>query len=373
MNLISIFFNNFFAFIIILSIIVFVHEFGHYIVAKINKVKVDAFSIGFGKELCGFNDKSGTRWSISLIPFGGYVKFFGDEDASSSTVNKDKLDKLSAEDKKQCLYYQTPLVRLFVAIAGPLFNFILAFIILTFIYSFYGLVVSKPIITEILPNSAAEKYDLRANDEVLEINNDEIKTFEAIQMKILVNLDNEMTFKIKRNNEIIVKKIIPTIIEKQDIFKNKIKVSQIGILSNKIEHVKISFFEATNKAINQIYNVCTMTLKALGQMIIGRRGLDGLGGPIKIAQYSGEAFKNGFETVLSFIAMISISLGLMNLLPIPALDGGHILFCLIEILRRKPLSEKLENAFSYLGFGILISLMLFSTIKDIFDVICKFI
>lgn len=373
MTLINIFFNNFFAFIVILSVVVFVHEFGHYIIAKINGVKIDAFSIGFGKELIGFNDKSGTRWSISLIPFGGYVKFLGDEDASSSTVNKENLNKLSEEDKKKCLYYQTPLVRLIVALAGPLFNFILAFIILTSIYSFYGLVISKPIITKILPNSSAEKYGLMINDEILEINEDAIDTFEAIQMKILVNLDNEMTFKIKRNNEIIVKKIIPDVIEKQDIFKNKIKVSQIGIMSDKIEHIKISFIGAMQQAIKQVYDICTITLKALGQMIIGARGLDGLGGPIKIAQYSGEAFKNGFETVLSFIAMISISLGLMNLLPIPALDGGHILFCIIEIIRRKPLNEKLENVFSYIGFSILISLMLFSTIKDIFDVIRKFI
>lgn len=360
------------AFIIILSIIVFIHELGHYLIAILNGVKVDAFSIGFGKEIWGRYDKKGTRWSISCVPFGGYVKFFGDEDASSSTVNKEKLNQLSDEEKDKCLYYKTPFVRLLVAFAGPFFNFVLAFVLLTFCYRIYGFTTLKPVVNCVIDNSPAMLADIKKNDKILEINNKKINSFNDIQLLIsTVANGEELVFKISRDNEILYKNVKPTIIEKKDILGKTIKTPQVGIGASDIEHIKLNLFDSMKKSIDKIYSTCTTTLKVLWQMITRKRGVDGLGGPIKIAQYSGAMFKNGFESTVLFIAMISISLGLMNLLPIPALDGGHILLCLIAIIRRKELPERLENILSYAGFGILIVLMIFSTIKDLFDVIFK--
>ena len=371
-ELIKSFLTNGIAFIVILSVVVFVHELGHYLFAILNGVKVDAFSIGFGKEIWGIYDKKGTRWSISSIPFGGYVKFFGDEDASSSTVNKEKLEQLSEEEKKQCLYYKSPFVRLLVAFAGPFFNFILAFVFLTFCYRIYGFTILKPVVNHIVENSPAMIADIKENDIILEINDKKIDSFDDIQLITSTSVNNEeLIFKIERDKEIIYKNIKPTIIEKKDILGKTIKISQVGIGASEVKHIKLNFFNSMKEAIKKIYSTCTTTLKVLGQMITRKRGVDGLGGPIKIAQYSGAMFKNGLESTIVFIAMISISLGLMNLLPIPALDGGHILLCLVAIIRRKELPEKLENILSYTGFGVLMILMIFATIKDLIDVIFK--
>lgn len=369
---ITTFLINVVAFCIILSIVVFIHEFGHYLIAILNGVKVDNFSLGFGKEIWGKYDKHGTRWSISAIPFGGYVKFFGDEDASSSTVDKTKLDKLSKEEKDKCLYYKSPFTRLLVAFAGPFFNFILAFVFLTFAYRVFGFTVVKPVVSFVEKDSPAMIADIKVNDLILEINNKKIESFDEIQL-ITATVANDEILKIvlKREDRTIYKELKPKIIETKDLLGNKTKTAQIGIGAKETKHVQTNLINAMKRSIEKIYTTCTSTLKVLWQMITRRRGVDGLSGPIKIAQYSGIVMKGGLEATILFIAMISTSLGLMNLLPIPALDGGHILLCLIAIVRRKELPEKLENILSYAGFAVLILLMCFSTIKDFIDVIFK--
>jgi regulator of sigma E protease len=356
--------NNLLSFIIILSIVVFVHEFGHYIVAIMNDVKVDEFSIGFGKELYGWNDKKGTRWKICIIPMGGFVKFFGDEDETSSVVNKNKLIKLSDEDKKKCLYFKTVWQRIQVVAAGPLSNYLLAIVFFTIFYMCTGIIHSSNLITGIVTDSPAYRADILAGDRIIEINGDETNSFEEIKLNIAMNANNTLTVKIDRNGEILIKNLVP---EMKEEYKN-VKIPVIGILSNDFTVEKSGIFKSFVRSIKDVSLITTGTLKGLGQMIIGRRSLDDMGGPVKIAQYSGKAMKSGFLSMIYFIALISTSLGLMNLLPIPALDGGHLLFYIIEVIRRKPLTERFENILVRTGFSILISLMILITIKDIFGV-----
>lgn len=365
------FFISILAFTVVISIIVFVHEFGHYLFARLNGVKVDSFSIGFGKEVFGWTDKSGTRWAISCLPFGGYVKMFGDSDASSSSKNLALTDTMSEEDKKKCLQFKSPLAKISVAFAGPFFNFLLAILILIPLYSLNGVTVIKPIVSEVIKDSPAEKYGFLVGDEILEMNNKNVETFEDVQLSIAINVEDTIKFKIKRGDEIIYKDVVPVVTTRKDLFGNEIKTNFVGIGSNVSQFEKLSFFRSVTESFKTVYNMCKTTLTAIWQMITLRRGVDGLSGPIKIAKYSGQYFKNGFVDALMFIVLISTSLGLMNLLPIPILDGGLIFLCLIEILFRRPLSDRCEKYASMFGYGILIVLMAFATLKDIRDVIFR--
>lgn len=357
--------TNIVAFIILLSIVVFVHEFGHYIVARLNNVQVDEFAIGYGKEIFGKTDKNGTRWKLCLFPFGGFCKFFGDEEASSSVVDDNKLNQLSKEDKEKCLFFKNPWQRIAVVIAGPLSNYLLAIIVFFFFFLSYGKMNVTTKISLIEKNSPAEISGMLANDEILEINGDKMASFEEIKMKILVNLDKEMNFLIKRDNNKINLKIKPIIKKRKDIFNNEVKTPVIGISGNDIQFLKLGIFSALTESFVQTWSITKNTLIVIGQMLAGRRGLDGIGGPIAIAKYSGSALKAGLGHFIFFIGTISLSLGLMNLLPIPVLDGGHILFSLIEIIIGRKVNEKVENIFYKIGFSLLTLVILFSVFKDI--------
>lgn len=356
------------AFVIVLSIVVFIHEFGHYIIAILNNVKVDEFSIGYGKELVSIVDKRGTKWKICILPFGGFVKFFGDEDASSSTLNTEKLNKFTDEDKKKCLYFKNVYQRIAVVVAGPIFNYILAFCLFFLFFLSQGVNKFSNKITHIVDNSPAQMSGLKIGDEVIEMDGKKVNDFSEIQFKVFLSITNPIEFTIKRDGELKKVVVIPKFEEKINENNKKTKTPFIGIGSNEYKHVKIGVLESLGKAAGEIHRINTSTLKALGQMIVGKRGLDDMSGPIKIAKYSGDAMKNGFLSLIYFMALISASLGLMNLLPIPVLDGGHLLFYIIEIIRRKPLSEKIENMFVRIGFSILITLMIFVSVKDILGI-----
>lgn len=365
------FFINVFAFVIVISIVVFIHEFGHYLLAIANGVKVVSFSIGFGKELIGWTDKRGTRWSVSLLPFGGYVQMFGDKDASSSRANSELVKGLTEEQKQQCLQFKSPLQKISVAFAGPFFNFLLAFVLLVPTHYINGVATIEPVVSEIVKDSPAEKSDFLVGDKILEVNSKEVDSFDDVRLNIALNVDDTMIFKVSRDNEIVSVKVNPEIKARKDVFGNEIKMSFVGVGADKVIYKKLSFVESIFESFNTIYNICKGSLVSIGQIITGRRGLDGLGGPIKIAKYSGHYFKNGLYDMIMFIVLISSSLGLMNLLPIPVLDGGLILICLIELLLRRPLPEKCEKYASMFGYFVLISLMVFTTLKDVKDVIFK--
>lgn len=364
MDLIYTIFQNFFAFVIVLSILVFVHEYGHYLGCKICGVKVDSFSIGMGKELWGWTDKSGVRWKVSMLPFGGYLKMYGDDDIASGQADKEVIEKMSEDEKKVSFYFQNPYKKFLIVFFGPFFNLIFAVLLLTCIYRITGVEDLKPVITEVVAESPAELAGFQKDDYILSINGEKIKNFSEVINIVAVNNLKPLTFEVLRNNETIKLEVQPKIITTKDMFGNEVKTSGIGIASQITESKKVNIFQAFIQANISVFKMCKDTLIVLGQMIVGDRSTDGLGGPLKIAQYSGQSFEGGFLVVLYFMALISANLGLMNLLPIPVLDGGHLLFFIIEIIARRPIPDKIQEKLLQGGFGILILVMVFATFND---------
>lgn len=352
------------AFIFIISFIVFIHEFGHFWVARLCGVKIESFSIGFGKELFGWNDKHGTRWMFSLIPLGGYVKMFGDSDAAS-TPDKGKLKELSEEDKKQAFYYKPLYQRFLIVLAGPLFNYILAAIILFVFFFSYGRPITKPVISKLVENGVAQKIGLQEGDKILEVDNHKISSFEDLKGIVSMHPNIEIELKYKRKNEVIETKITPESQVTTDIFGNKVEAGIIGVISDKVDYKKMNLTESASYAVYQCYDLSAKTLEAIGQMITGQRPADQISGILRIADYSAKSVEQGFRTVLWFIAILSLNLGLVNLFPVPMLDGGHLFFYIIEGLRGKPISEKIQDYLFRFGFALLVTLMLFATFNDL--------
>ena len=337
--------NNILPFLVILTILVFVHELGHYLIARLNNVKVEVFSIGFGHELFGFNDKLGTRWKFSLIPLGGYVKMHGDLDAASTKSKTDGVDPTVS------FYNKKVSQRSWILFAGPAANFIFSFLLLVFMNIFYGYAQNKPIISQVESNQPADLAGLQAGDIIIEVNSKGIDD--------LITLKNELS---KFNNEEV------TITYSRD---NKIKNLKLIVVDNKIgirgtiEIQKLDFTESIIKSAKQIYDFVRLTLVGIFEIFSGTRGTEDLGGPIRIAELSADFWSKGFESTLWFMMIISLNLGLINLFPIPMLDGGHLVLNLVEYLKGKPLNQKSLEVIHSVGFVILISLMLFATYNDI--------
>lgn len=357
-----------FAFLIVISVLVVIHEFGHYIVAKKCGVKIEEFSLGFGKELFGWNDKSGTRWKVCAIPFGGFVKMFGDE-SGASNPDVEKLKELTEEEKKQAFFFKNVYQRIAVVVAGPMFNFMLAIIILASLALSIGVSYVKPVIDDIVPDSVAEQAGFQKQDYILTVNGKKVKDFQDVKSDVTLNAGQEMTFNITRNGEKIEIKATPEMQVSKDLFGNEIKVGIIGIVSRSLEFEEVGPIRALTYSVHSVYDMSVKTLQALGQMITGQRSFKDMGGPIKIAKYSGQSMMQGFNTFIWFIAVVSANLGLMNLLPIPMLDGGHLAFYTIEAVTKKPVPEKVQEVSFKIGFVFIITLMLAATINDIVDVI----
>jgi regulator of sigma E protease len=373
-----------FAFIVVISILVFVHEIGHYLACVWCKVRVASFSIGMGKEIYGWNNKRNERWKISLLPIGGYVMMYGDADASSGKADKKMIENLSDEEKRGIIYFQPPWKKFIIAFMGPFFSLMFGVIVLTGIYFTAGIKVISPIIGNVLPDTPADGI-LTFGDKILEINGKEINDFKDISTAIAINGDNEpLNIKIFRVNGTFTKTLIdnttetkditteeyvviyPKMRDEKDMFGNDIKIPFIGIAPLQDEYViKLGIFKAFIESINTTYRLCKNTLIVLGQMISGRRNADDIGGPIKIAKYSSQSFRNGFRTTVYFMAVLSINLGLMNLLPIPILDGGALLFLVIQMIIRREIPEKIQEKLLNIGFVFLLFVMFFATINDI--------
>ncbi len=339
--------NSIIPFLVILTILVFVHELGHYLVAIYNNVKVEVFSIGFGKELFGFYDKKGTRWRFSLIPLGGYVKMHGDADeASSEQIEESKIDaNLSFHNKSVGQ-------RSLILFAGPAANFLFSFFLLIFINCVHGFQTTKPIITEIVDKSPAQISDLKVNDIILSIDEEKISSFEDIK-NIVGNFKNKtIVLELARDNKILKKELY-------------IETGLLGIKGGYTERQKLSFFQSIINSSNQIYFFSKATIVGIYEIFIGERNTDELGGPIRIAELSSDFWQKGLYSTLWFMVLISLNLGLINLFPIPLLDGGHLLFNFFEFLNGKPLEKKYMNFFHSFGFFVLISLMIFATYNDI--------
>lgn len=364
MDILATIFHHFWSFILILTVIVFVHEFGHYIVAKWCGVKIDAFSIGFGPELFGYTDRSGTRWKVSLLPLGGYVKMYGDA-SEASTKDACALEAMSEEEKKLTFHHKPLYRKAAIVAAGPVFNFILTIIVLSWFIMTSGLASIDPVIGGILPGSPAEQAGLKVDDKVLAINDVKVKRFNDIPYYISTNLQKPVTLQILRGEENLTMTMTPRMFSEDDGLGNKIQIPRIGIKSKDIRYEDVGIFRAIAEATERTYLICESSLRIMGQMIVGDRSADDLKGPVGIAHLSGQATGKDFHTVLWLIAMLSANLGLVNLLPIPMLDGGHLLFYTAEALRGRPLAEKVQGWGLRLGTAILLSLMLFTLLNDL--------
>ena len=358
-------------FLILIMIVVFIHEYGHYYFAKRYKVGVTDFSIGFGKEIFGWNDKSGTRWKICWIPLGGYVKFFGDRNVFSQ-ADQEKLIKQYNNVDREKLFVLKPLYqRVLIVFGGPLANFILALIIFFSIYTFIGKDFTPAVINEVQKESPAMIGGLKQNDIILEIDGNEVQSIMDVSKYITMSSADIIDFKVKRFSDEIILKVKPNTVLSEDNLGNKIQKRMVGIqlgaYNNEINHVKLGPVKALYHAANEVIYVSTASLKYIGSMIIGKADTSQLGGPIRIAKISGQVAEFGVLAFISMMAYISISLGLVNLFPIPMLDGGHLMFYTFEKILGRPLSQKTQEGFFRIGMILLLTLMFFTTFNDLKD------
>ena len=358
-------------FIILILVVVFIHEYGHYYFAKRYGVGITDFSIGFGKEIFAWNDKSGTRWKICWIPLGGYVKFFGDRNVYSQTDHKEILEKYSKEEQEKLFTIKPLYQRALIVFGGPLANFLLALIIFFSIYTFIGKDFTPAVINEVQNNSPAMAGGLKQNDIILEIDGNEVKSIMDVSKFITMSTDDSIDFKVKRSYEEIILKIMPDMVLSEDNLGNKANKRMVGIklgaYNNEINHVKLGPAKALYHAANEVYFVSVSSLKYIGGMIVGKADTSQLGGPIRIAKISGQVADIGLLAFISMMAYISISLGLVNLFPIPMLDGGHLMFYAFEKVLGRPLTQKTQEGFFRIGMFLLISLMFFTTFNDLKD------
>ena len=359
-------------FIFLIIVVVFVHEYGHYYFAKKYGVGVTDFSIGFGKEIFGWNDKLGTRWKVCWIPLGGYVKFFGDRNVFSQADQEKIIQKHSKEEQRKLFVLKPLYQRAWIVFGGPLANFILAFAIFFSIYTFIGKDFTPAMINEVQKDSPALSGGLKQNDIILEIDGNKVESIMDVSKFIMMSTDDQIDFKVSRSNEEILLKIQPKIIDGEDNLGNKVKKRIVGIklaaYNDKINHVKLSPTKAIYHAAHEVYFVSVSSLKYIGAMIFGKADTSQLGGPIRIAKISGQVAEFGIIAFLSMMAYISISLGLINLFPIPMLDGGHLMFYAFEKILGRPLSQKTQEGFFRIGMFLLLSLMIFTTVNDLKDI-----
>lgn len=366
-------------FVLVLSVLVFVHEWGHYIIARLCGVRVETFSIGFGREIFGWTDKKGTRWKISWLPLGGYVQMFGDIDPASAkhedgVKEGDKTRPFTADEKKVAFYTQPVGKRSAIVFAGPAINFLLAIFILTALYAIQGQPYTPPIVGSLVEGSAAEAAGLKPDDKIIEINGTKIVRFQQLPQMTAVNLNKEMEVTFLRstgqnqwNEEPVTVTLTPKLVEVTDRFGFKHTTGRMGIVSVKDAfemqpHTPVSALVA---AMNETWEISTNTLRAIGQMISGTRSSDELGGILRIGAYAGEFAKEGIISLISFVALLSVNLGLINLLPIPMLDGGHLAFYAMEKMNGKPMGERAQEYLLRIGMAFLLGIMVFATWNDL--------
>lgn len=355
-------------FLFVLTIVVFFHELGHFLVARWRGVKVIAFSIGFGPEIAGFNDRYGTRWKLSAIPLGGYVKFLGDENAAS-VPDHEAAAGMSDEEKKVSFIHKPVGSRAAVVAAGPIANFILAILIFAGIFMTVGKQVTTARVDQVQPNSAAAAAGFQPGDLVLAINGEKIGGFSDMQRIVSISAGEPLSIEVERGGVNLTLKAVPEMREIKDNFGNVHKLGVLGISRSMapgdVRTQKYGPLAALVAGTQETWFVVDRTLSYIGGIFAGREAADQLGGPIRIAQVSGQVATAGFVALLHLTAVLSVSIGLLNLFPIPLLDGGHLLFYGIEAIRGRPLSERAQEVGFRIGLAIVVMLMIFATFNDI--------
>lgn len=355
-------------FLFVLTIVVFFHELGHFLVARWAGVKVLTFSLGFGPELFGFNDRHGTRWKVSAIPLGGYVKFFGD-DSEASTPSADALQTMTPEERRVSFHHKKVGPRAAIVAAGPIANFLLAIVIFAALFTFFGKPSQTARVDSIQENSAAAAAGFKSGDIVTAINGDAIESFTDMQRIVSTKAGVPLVFTIKRGDEVVKLNGTPQLREIKDNFGNVHRVGILGITRATGPGGTIT--KQVNPAtalwlgVKETWFVVDRTVAYIGGIFTGRENADQVGGPIRIAQISGQVATIGLSALIHLAAVLSVSIGLLNLFPVPLLDGGHLLFYAIEAVRGKPLSERSQELGFRVGLALVLALMLFATYNDI--------
>jgi regulator of sigma E protease len=350
-------------FLAVLTALVFVHELGHYLVARWNGVRVEVFSIGFGPELFGWTDRAGTRWKFSLIPLGGYVKMFGDANAASMPA--DGKDTMTPEERAVAFPHKRLGQRAAIVSAGPIANFLFAIVMLAGLFSIIGQPFTPAVVGQVMEDSAAEAGGFLAGDEVIEVNGIGIERFEELQRFVALRPGEAMTFTVRRDGQEIVLHATPQRAEQANHLGETHEVGRLGIQRSSSSYARHDPLTAVWQATRETVSIIHQTFTAIGQIIRGDRGTDELGGPIRIADLSGQAAELGLPTLIYFAAVLSINLGLINLFPVPMLDGGHLLFYAIEAVRGRPLGERAQEYGFRIGLALVLTLMVFVTWNDL--------
>jgi regulator of sigma E protease len=345
-----------------MSAIVFLHEFGHFIIARLCKVRVLEFSLGFGKKLFGITDKHGTEWQIRLFLFGGFVKMYGDRNIASMPNHNPSAELLTAKD---AFINKNVYQRIAIVIAGPVANFLSAILILTILFKIYGMQQTSTFIDFVAEKSPAQISGIKINDQILAINNKKMQNFADVANFIAISTEQQLIFTLSRNNQIININVNPILQERKNYFDEVQKTRFVGIGSYKTETVTFSWYSSLKQGIIETYDLSATILYGVKQLLFGQRSITEINGPVKIAKYSGKTVEYGMVAVLWFVALISINLGIMNLLPVPVLDGGHLLYYVLEAIFGKPIPIKIQEFGNKLGVSFLFFLMFVATYNDI--------
>ncbi len=354
-------------FLFVLTLVVFFHELGHFLVARWTGVAVKTFSIGFGPELFGFDDRKGTRWKLSAVPLGGYVRFFGD-DNEASVPDSNALAAMDPADRERSFAGKGVAARAAIVAAGPIANFLLAIAIFTVIFSIYGREVMTPRVDSVIPDSPAATAGFKPGDVVESIDGTKISSFSDLQRLISLSSGSVLDVVVRRGDQQINLSVQPKLTE-TEVFGRKQRIAMLGISrsSNGVgvvtEHYSVP--EAAWVATQETASIAGHTLSYLLAVIVGREPADQIGGPIQVAEVSAQVATLGIAALINLAAILSISIGLINLFPIPMLDGGHLMFFAVEAIRGKPLSERVQEIGFRVGFAAVLMLMIFATWNDI--------
>lgn len=357
-------------FLFVLTVVVFVHEMGHYLVGRWCGIGVKAFSIGFGPELFGFYDRHGTRWKLCAIPLGGYVKFIGDMNATSSQPSTEEIESLTDAEREVAFHTQPIWKRAATVVAGPLFNFLLTIAVFAVLFSLYGRSIMEPTVAEVTPSSPAARAGILPGDRFVKVDGSKVETFADVQRLVQGRAGDAIAFTMLRDGKEITVTATPEPMEQQDPLGNKVKVAVIGVVNNaEVGQPRLISYTpagAVAAAVEETGHVIERTGQFLQRFVVGREDKCSLGGPIKIAKMSGQAAKLGFEWLVQLVAFLSVGIGILNLLPIPPLDGGHLLFYGVEAVIRRPVSERMMEMAYRTGLLLVLGFMAFVFWNDLF-------
>ena len=351
-------------FLLVIGPLIFIHELGHYFAGRLFGVKADTFSIGFGREVAGWTDKRGTRWKVGWMPLGGYVKFKGDMNPASTP--SDEWMSLPAAERAQTFQAKPLWQRFIIVAAGPMTNFLFAVVALMILFATIGYPTNPAIVGGVARGDVAQRAGFQPGDRILAVNGNAITLYTELQSYVALRPDEPMLFNVERGGRTLEIQATPRLHVEVDRFGNQIRIGRIGVVQSGVRtYEKLPFYRLPVAAVDQVIDSIQTMVTALGQVVSGRRSVSELGGPLKIAEVSGQQASLGWLPYFWLMIMISINLGFINLLPIPLLDGGHLLFYVIEGVRRKPLRPEAQEWAFRTGLAVLLALMIFVTFNDL--------